>query len=126
MRREVGDRYPALTTEGYLNGLAYGLDYVADPVRREAYTKTLVSHGWRPPVAAAPAGRASVRRVLRRRAGTVARRSRLLLQLASIAGAIPEPNGFTFTTEERALRFAKRRRRRPTSHNPLLDPLLER
>ena len=126
VRREVGDRFPPLTSEGYLNGLAYGLDYVADPVRREAYTKALVSHGWRPPVSAAPAGRASVRRVLRRRAGTVAKRSRLLLQLASIAGAIPEPNGFTFTTEERALRFAKRRRRRPTTHNPLLDPLLER
>jgi hypothetical protein len=130
VRREVGDRFPPLTTEGYLNGLAYGLDYVADPVRRKAYTKTLVSHGWRPPVAAERAtpampGRTTLRRAARRRAGTLVRRSRLLLQLAVAAGAIPEPNGFTFTTEEGALRFAKGRQRRRTSHNPVLDPLLE-
>jgi hypothetical protein len=130
VRREVGDRFPPLSTEGYLNGLAYGLDYIADPVRREGYTKTLVSHGWRPPLVAddraqGRADRASVRRALRRRVGTVAKHSRLLLSLAAATGAIPEPNGFAFATEERALRFAKRRHRRPTTHNPLLGPLLD-
>lgn len=129
VRREVGDRFPPLTSEGYLNGLAYGLDYVADPVRRAAYTKTLVSHGWRPPVAAEPAppamsSRTRARRALRRLTGTVVKRSSLLVHLAAAAGAIPEPNGFMFATEERALRFAKRRHRRPTDHNPVLDPLL--
>jgi hypothetical protein len=65
------------------------------------------------------------RRALRRRVGRVASHSRLLLQLAWLAGAIPEPNGFAFTTEKRALRFAKRRQRRPAAHNPVLEPLLE-
>jgi hypothetical protein len=130
VRREVGDRFPPLTTEGYLNALAYGLDHIADPARREAYTKTLVGHGWRPPggpesAASATPGRTSARRALRRRVGSVIGRSPLLLRLAAAAGAIPEPNGFTFATEDRALRFAERHQRRPTTHNPLLDPLLE-
>jgi hypothetical protein len=127
VRREVGDRFPPVTTEGYLNGLAYGLDYIADPGRREAYTKTLVSHGWRPPVAAGhtPPGRTSVRRDLRRRVGMIVKRSRFLVHLAAAAGAIPEPNGFTFAKEDRALRFAERHQRRPMTHNPVLDPLLE-
>jgi hypothetical protein len=130
VRREVGDRFPPLTSEGYLNGLAYGLDYVVDPVRREAYTQTLVSHGWRPPAASRSTtpttpGRTGVRRALRRRARPVVSRSRLLLQLAAAAGTIPEPNGYRFATEKRALRFAKGRQRRPTDHNPVLDPLLE-
>jgi hypothetical protein len=128
VRREVGDRFPPLTTEGYLNGLAYGLELVEDPARRQAYAELLESHGWRPAPpgeAAAPPPPRGARQALRRRVGTVARRSRLLLQLASMAGAVPEPNGFTFATEERALRFAERRQRRRIAHNPLLDPLLE-
>lgn len=128
VRREVGDRFPPLSTEAYLNGLAYGLELVEDPVRRQAYTEALESHGWRRPAAdgPSPAARLGARRVLRRRVGRAASHSRLLLQLAWLAGAIPEPNGFAFTTETRALRFAKRRQRRPTTRNPVLEPLLER
>src|SRR3954452_14533855 len=90
VRREVGDRFPPLSTEGYLNGLSYGLELIADPARREAYAKALVHRGWRPPEDPAPAPDAGtgVRRGVRRGVGRVARRSRLLRRLAGSGGGV--------------------------------------
>jgi hypothetical protein len=131
VRREVGDaRFPPLSSEGYLSGLAYGLAFIEDADQRAWYEELLQSHGWQRPAAPEPAapGRSGHpgRRRLRSRIGGVVRSHAWLLDLAWRAGAIPEPNGFAFATEERALRFARRHQRSRTAHNALLDPLLGR
>jgi len=127
VRREVGDRLPELTLSAYLDGLAWGLPLVEDPARRQAMEDVLIANGWqRPeereeqaPVAPTSSGG------LRSRVGRVVRRHRQLVRLAAAVGAIPEPNGLTFPTEEEAVQFARTGVRRRSSENPLLEPLLE-
>jgi hypothetical protein len=124
VRQATGDQLPPLSRSGYLDGLAYGLRYIEDGPRREAMTELLEAQGWRPSEETGEVG-TTMKQRLRRRVGRVVRRYPPLLRLASAARLVPEPNGFTFDTEEKALRFATAGGRRRTSENPLLDPLLE-
>ncbi len=94
----VGDRLPELTLAAYLDGLAWGLPLVEDPARRQAMEEVLVANGWQRHRRACQRG---ARRVegCARVWGACVRRHRPLVRLAAAAGAIPEPNGFTFPTE---------------------------
>ena len=93
------DRLPELTLAAYLDGLAWGLPLVEDPARRQAMEEVLVANGWQRD-ADEPASDGA-RRVegCARVWGACVRRHRPLVRLAAAAGAIPEPNGFTFPTE---------------------------
>jgi hypothetical protein len=121
VRREVGDVLPPLSPEGYLHGLAWGLPYVLDPGRREAFEELLEQHGWqRPPIAPARP------RAVSTGASAWRRRRAVAAFVARRFGIMPKhANGFSFDTERGAVRFAVTTARRRAPRNPLLDPLLE-
>jgi glycosyltransferase involved in cell wall biosynthesis len=121
VRRAVGDVLPPLSPEGYLEGLAWGLGYIVDPRRREAYEALLEQHGWRrSSEARARPPAISVGAAMWRRRTAVA------AFVARTFGIMPKhANGFRFATEPGAVRFALRTSRRRAPRNPLLDPLLQ-
>jgi hypothetical protein len=120
VRREVGaDRFPPVSAEGYLNGLAYGLRYVEDDARRAEFEALLERHGWR---GQSEPGPVPAPRTLRSRVGALRRRKWVVLFLASALRVKPAHiTGFTFRNEDRAIEYASRFARREVAHHEGLD-----
>lgn len=116
-RRQSGSaEFPPIDMVGYLNDLARGLYWIADPVRRGEIRDLLVSHGWRGDEdrPAAPPDSSA--------AGTLSER---LARLRADHWRI-RPEDLLATglkSESRALRHARQYMRPPTADGSFLAPL---
>ena len=149
VRREAGgDRFPPIDTEGYLGDLAQGLIPIRDPQLKEEMRAILREHGWRgeandavptqnaaeatpPPPRRPLSERLTPRRLLASaKARAQNRWSRLMDRPAFALFAAdylpvkpPHLHGFTFASNEQALRYALICPRRREALNPYIQAL---
>lgn len=147
VRRAAGDgRFPPIDTAGDLHELAKGLPLIEDLRLREAMLGVLKEHGWNEetreatdqaaPAPAAPAARrlserltprrllASAEARLRNRWARLTERQAVTLFLADYLRIRPAHiHGFTFGSNDEAIRYALSCTRRPEAENPYLQVL---
>ncbi len=98
VRRETGDRLPALDVDACLRELGEGLRWIDDAVRQQELAAVLREHGWRGEVAAQPSRPSWRERV----------REALVLARGRCGIAPHTITGFAFRSDDTALRNALR------------------
>ena len=120
VRREAGgDRLPPIEKEGYLRDLARGLVWIRDPQEKARLRALLVEHGWD---GAMPQLQIEEPKLRAWHRLSVRLYERITLLRASVGGIVPDNiSGFTFRSDEQALRYAMRFPRRPAATAAHLD-----
>ncbi|MDQ3283962.1 MAG: glycosyltransferase family 2 protein [Acidobacteriota bacterium] len=112
VRRQCGDaKLPPIEMKGYLEDLARGLNWIAEPAKRAEMRNLLIQHGWREQNADVPEKRADTLR------GKFARFLIDHLPLARRSAA----SGYS--RETTALHYAQKHPIPPVAHNDFIAPL---
>lgn len=119
-RAAGGDRFPPIDRAGYLRDLAHGLTFIRDAGARAQLRALLEEHGWRGDVAQqphVPLWRRARRKLLQR----------VTLFRADRFGKEPRTlTGFSFRSDEHALRYAVKYPGRPAAsaaHLAIVEPV---